>query len=173
VSAPPKAPPVALAAAISEDRQRSSIVSAGREIGGTRLLVDLVWYDHPRGVVDRLVALDAGHDPVALVLDPMSQAGTLLRPLADAGLMVVRAKAQDVAVAHGDFLDLVNDGGLAHLNQPPLTAAVRAAQQRRLSGAQAWERKLAVDQSPLEAATLAAWAFLGWEVQSEPGAWDT
>jgi hypothetical protein len=180
VSAPPKAPPVALAAAIShgctchsQARQHAAVVSAGREIGGTRLLVDLVWYDHPRGAVARLTELDAGHDPVALVIDPMSEAATLLRPLADAGVLVVPAKAQNVAVAHGDFLDLVNDGGLAHLNQPPLTAAVRAAQQRRLSGAQAWDRKVPVDQSPLEAATLAAWAFLGWEVQSEPGAWDT
>ena len=59
-------------------------------------------------------------------------------------------------MAHGEFLDLVNDGGLAHLDQPPLTAAVRAAQQRPLAGAQAWDRRRwQVDQSPLVAATLA------------------
>ena len=171
MSAPGKAPPVALAAAISEDRQRASIVSAGREIGGARLLVDLVWYDHPRGAVARLADLYTGHDPVAVVIDPMSQAGTLLRPLADAGVMVTLVKPQDVAVAHGSFLDLVNDRGLAHLDQPPLTAAVRAGQQRPLAGAQAWDRKVAVDQSPLTAATLATWAFLAWEVLSQPGTW--
>ena len=63
----------------------------------------------------------------------------------------------------------MNDGGLAHLDQPPLTAAVRAAQQRPLAGAQAWERKVAVDQSPLVAATVAVWAFLRWEELAAPG----
>ncbi len=161
---------VAFGCEISEDRKRCAIVAAGREAGGTRLLVDLVWYDHPRGAVARLAELEAKHDPVSIVVDGMSQAATLLRPLADAGVMVTAPKPRDVAVAHGEFLDLVNDGGLAHLDQPPLTAAVRAAQQRPLSGAQAWERKVPVDQAPLVAATLAVWAFLAWEVLSQPGA---
>jgi len=77
----------------------------------------------------------------------------------------------DVVVAHGDFLDLVNDGRLAHLGQPPLTAAVQAAQQRPLAGAQAWERRVVVDQSPLVAATLACWAFCRWEELATPGVW--
>ena len=37
---------------------------------------------------------------------------------------------------------------------------MRAAQQRPLAGAQAWDPKVAVDQGPLVAATLALWAFL-------------
>lgn len=164
-----KGPPVALAAAISEDRKHASIVAAGRETGGPRLLVDLVWYDHPRGVVKRLAELEAAHDAVAVALDPRSQAGTLLRPLADAGIVVTELSAADVAVAHGELLDLVGDGGLIHLNQPPLTAAVRAAQQRRLAGAAAWSRKPDVDQSPLEAATFAAWSLRRWEEVSAPG----
>ena len=161
--------PVALAAAISEDRKHASIVAAGRELGGTRLLVDLVWYDHRRGIVARLSELYAAHDPVSVALDPRSQAGTLVRPLADAGIVVTELSSADVAVAHGELLDLVGDGGLIHLNQPPLTAAVRAAQQRKLGGASAWERKVAVDQSPLEAATFAAWALRRWEEASAPG----
>ena len=162
---------VAFACEISEDRRHCAVVAAGREQGGTRVVVDLVWYEHPRGAVARLDELWVKHDPVAVVVDPRSQAATLLKPLAEAGVLVKEPGTADVAVAHGEFLDLVNDGRLAHLDQPPLTAAVRAAQQRPLAGAQAWERKVLVDQSPLVAATLACWAFLRWEELAAPGAW--
>ena len=162
---------VAFAVEISEDRRKAAVVASGREQDGTRVVVDLVWYDHPRGAVGRLVELSEKHDPVAVVVDPRSQAATLLRPLADAGVFVTEPATADVVVAHGEFLDLVNDGMLAHLEQPPLTSAVRAAQQRPLAGAQAWERRLVVDQSPLVAATLAVWAFLRWEELATPGVW--
>jgi hypothetical protein len=162
---------VAFAAEISEDRKHAAVVAAGREKDGPRVVVDLVWYDHPRGAAARLSELGEKHDPVAVVVDPRSQAGTLLRQLADAGVFVTEPGTADVAVAHGEFLDLVNDGRLAHLDQPPLTAAVRAAQQRPLAGAQAWERRIQVDQSPLVAATLAVWAFLRWEELAAPGVW--
>lgn len=162
---------VAFAAEISEDRKRCAIVAAGREVDGTRVLVDLVWYEHPRGAVDRLSELWARHDPVAVVVDPRSQAGTLLKPLAEAGILVTEPSTAEVVAAHGMFLDAVNDGTLAHLNQAPLTSAVRAGQQRALAGAAAWERRLAVDQSPLVAATLSVWAFTNWDRLSSPGAW--
>jgi hypothetical protein len=168
-----------LAVEISEDRKHAAIVAAGREKievdgeeqVGTRIVVDLVWYDHPRDAVAKLAALGVAHDPVATVVDPRSQAGTLLRPLAEAGVFVTEPSTADVAVAHGEFLDAVNDGRLAHLNQPPLTAAVQAAQQRPLAGAQAWERRVQVDQSPLVAATLAMWAFRRWEELATPSVW--
>jgi hypothetical protein len=108
---------------------------------------------------------------VAVVLNPKSQTGTLVKPLGEAGIVVVQMTAQDVAVAHGEFLDLVNDGRLAHLDQPPLTAAVRAAQQRPLAGAQAWDPKVETDQAPLVAATGACWAFCRWEERAQPSVW--
>jgi hypothetical protein len=111
------------------------------------------------------------HDPVAVALDPKSQAATLIKPLGLEGIMVLRLDTEDVAVAHGEFLDAVNDHVIMHLDQPPLTAAVRAAEQRRLAGAKAWERKVTTDQSPLEAATAAVWAFRRWEELAQPGAW--
>ena len=125
--------------------------------------------EHPRGAVARLVELTQDHDPVAVVVDGRSQSSTLPRALADAGIVVTQPSTADVAVAHGEFLDLVNGGGLAHLDQPFLTAAVRAAQQRPLAGAAAWERKVAVDQSPLVAATEAVWGYLRWEEMASPG----
>lgn len=160
---------VAFGAEISEDRKHAAIVAAGRSASG-KILVDLApFYGRPNGVVERLSELYLKHDPVLVVVDGRSQAGTLIRPLADAGILVTQPSTQDVAVAHGDFMDLVNDGGLEHLNQPPLTAAVRSAQQRPLAGAQAWERRVEVDQSPLVAATLACWAFRRWEELAQPG----
>ena len=162
---------IAFAVEISEDRKHAAVVAAGREKDGPRVVVDLVWYDHPRGAVAKLAELGGKHDPIATVVDPRSQAGTLIRPLAEAGVFVTEPGTADVAVAHGEFLDLVNDGRMAHLDQPPLTAAVRAAQQRPLAGAQAWERRIQVDQSPLVAATLACWAFLRWEELAAPGVW--
>jgi hypothetical protein len=162
---------VALGVAISEDRKHCAIVASGREKDGTRLVVDLVWYDHPRGAVARLAGLAEKHDPVDVAVYPKSQSGTLVKPLFEAGILVKELTAQDVAVAHGEFLDAVNDGRLAHLDQPPLTAAVRAGQQRPLAGAQAWDPKVAVDQGPLVAATLACWAFCRWEELAAPGAW--
>jgi len=162
---------VAFGCEISEDRKRCAIVAAGREKDGARVVVDLVFYDHPRSAVARLTQLWEKHNPVAIVVDGRSQAGTLLSSLAEAGLLAMQPSTIEVATAHGDFLDLVNDGGLAHLDQPPLTSAVRAAQQRPLSGAQAWERRIAVDQSPLVAATFAVWAFVNWERLSTPSVW--
>jgi hypothetical protein len=162
---------VAFACEISERRDRAAIVASGREKDGTRLVVDLVWYDHPRGAAARLGELAGKHDPVAVIIDPRSQAATLLRPLADAGVFVTEPATADVVVAHGEFLDLVNDGQMVHLDQAPLTAAVRAGQQRPLAGAQAWERRLDVDQAPLVAATLACWGFRRWEELAQPGAW--
>jgi hypothetical protein len=163
---------IAFGAAISEDRKHGSIVAAGRSRPG-RVLVDLTpFYDHPRGLVARMEKLYAKHDPVAVVVNPKSQSATLPKQLADAGIIVVRATAEDVAVAHGEFLDLVNDGGLEHLDQKPLTDAVRAAQERPLAGAKAWATAtVPVDQSPLVAATLACWGFLRWEELAQPGVW--
>lgn len=161
----------ALACEISERRDKAAIVAAAREADGTRLVVDLVWYDHPRSAVARIAKLVIDHDPVTVVIDPRSQAATLLRPLGEAGVAVTEPSTADVVVAHGEFLDLVGEQALVHLDQPPLTNAVRAGQQRPLAGAQAWERRVTVDQSPLVAATLACWGFRRWEELAQPGAW--
>jgi hypothetical protein len=163
---------VAFGCEISEDRKHAAIVAAGRDIQTGKILIDLSpFYDHPRSVAARMAKLVIDHDPVCVVVDGRSQSATLLLPFAEAGILVTQPSTVDVATAHGEFLDLVNDTALVHLDQPPLTAAVRAAQQRPLAGAQAWERRVAVDQSPLVAATLACWGFRRWEELAQPGAW--
>lgn len=161
---------LALGAAISEDRQRASVVAAKRGTSG-KVLVDLRFYDSPHLVVAWLSGAYAFSESiVALAVNPKSQSGTLIEPLRAAGIIAVEPTAEEVAVAHGEFLDLV-PSGLEHLDQKPLTDAVRAGQQRPLSGAKAWDPRVAVDQGPLVAATLAAWQLARHEELSSPGAW--
>lgn len=62
---------IAFGCAISEDRKHGSIVAAGREKGGARIVVDLApFYDHPRLLVARMEVLYEKHDPVAVVVNP-------------------------------------------------------------------------------------------------------
>ena len=162
--------PVAFACEISHlQRKTAAVVACGRHESG-KLLVDLSpYYGERRNAVAELAALYAKHDPVAVVIDPRSNAGTLLKPLRDAGVWVTEPGPQDVAVAHGEFLDLVADKQVIHLSQPPLSAAVKAAMQRNLAGAKALERAVeTVDQAPLVAAELACWGFRRWEELSQP-----
>jgi hypothetical protein len=161
---------VAYAAEISEDRRHGAIASAWRRPAG-RVVAEIVFYDHPAALVLHMSGLYGERDPVAVVVDGKSQSGTLLKPLNRAGILVTRPSTEDVAVAHGEFMDLINDGELEHLDQEPLTKAARAAMERPLAGAQALERRVAVDQSPLVAAELAVWAFRRWEEVSDPGVW--
>jgi hypothetical protein len=118
----------------------------------------------------RMGELYAKHDPVDVVINPKSQTGTLVMRLLEQGIIAHEMTAQDVAVAHGEFLDLIDGAGLEHLPQKPLTNAVRAALERPLAGAKAWEPTVAIDQGPVIAATGAVWGFLRWEEVSAPSA---
>ncbi len=143
------------------------MAKAWRE-GPGRMAVKVVWHGPPPVAPTVMDALYVADDPVGVALDPRSQSATLDRQLADLGIVVRRLGAEDVAVAHGEFLDLAATGHLKHFNQPELTAAVRGAQQRSLAGARALERRVPSDQSPLTASEFAVWGFLRWEEVSSP-----
>lgn len=162
----------ALSAAISEDREHASVAVARKSAASGKTVVDIRFYDSPRLVVAWLSGAYAFSEPVVLVVNPKSQSATLVEPLKTAGIIAREATAEDVAVAHGEFLDAIGGGELEHLGQAELTDAVRAAQQRPLAGAKAWDPRLAVDQGPLVAATLAVWGFRRYEELSSPGAWN-
>lgn len=155
---------------ISEDRSRCAVAKAWREAPG-RLAVKVVWHGPPHAAPAVMDALYVSDDPVDVAMDPKSQSATLCSQLAEAGIVVKRLDAEDVAVAHGEFMDLVATGGLRHFSQPELTAAVRGAQQRPLAGAQALQRRVVTDQSPLASSEFAVWAFSRWEEVSAPGVW--
>lgn len=153
---------------ISEDRSRCAVSKVWRITPG-RLAVKVVWHGLTVAAPDVLDALYVADEPVSVALDPKSQSATLCAQLAERGIVAVRLGPEDVAVAHGNFLDLLATGGLKHFSQPSLTAAVRGAQQRPLAGAGALERRVPVDQSPLTSAEFGVWAFQRWEEVSSPG----
>jgi hypothetical protein len=163
---------VAFGVHIADGRKRATIAAAGRDSVTGKILVDVgPFWDHPRSLMVRLTKLVIDHDPVTVAVNPKSESATLLKPALEAGIALTLMSVEDVVVAHGEFLDLVEATGLVHLDQPPLTAAVRAGQQRPLAGAQAWDPKVPVDQSPLMAATWACWGFRRWEELASPGVW--
>lgn len=162
----------AFAAEISGDRSRCAVAAAWREDGPAgRVVAEIAWLGHPALAPAQIARMNAEHHPVAVVIDGRSPSATLLAPLEAAGVTVTQPATQDVAIATGEFMDLVRDGGLAHLDQPELTAAVRGAQQRPLAGGQAWERRVVTDQSPLTAATFAVWGLLHAAPKPFFGAW--
>jgi hypothetical protein len=96
--------------------------------------------------------------PVAVVVDGVGPAGSLIPDLLAANVRVVQTGARDFAGACVRFYDAVGAGNLQHRRQPVLTAAVAAARTRRLGDSWAWARSSAVeDISPLVAASLAFW----------------
>ena len=160
---------VTFGAEISEDRSLCAVAKAWREANG-RIAVKVVWRGAPVLAPDVMDALYMSDDPVDTAVDPRSQSATLCAKLAERGVPVRRLGPEDVAVAHGEFMDLVASGRLKHFEQPELTAAVRGAQARPLAGAQALERRrVGVDQSPFTASEFAVWALQRWEETSSPG----
>jgi hypothetical protein len=149
-----------MAIEISEDRQHTSIVTAGRLRDGL-VLVDLAAYLDGTDPVAAVQRLQKELELMAVVVDPHSHAATTIRPLEAADLTITRPTSGDIAEAHGLFLDALAAGRIRHLGQPELTAAMRHLEQRRLGGASAPERRGAVtDVSPAVAAELAVWGLL-------------
>lgn len=161
---------VAFGAEISEDRSSCAVAKAWREADG-RVAVKVVWRGVPVVAPEVLDALYMSEEPVEVTLDPRSQSATLCAALAEKGIIAKRLGAEDVAVAHGEFTDLVGGKRLRHFGQPELSAAVRGAGERNLAGARALDRRVGVDQSPLTASEFAVFGLLRWEEVSRPGVW--
>jgi hypothetical protein len=150
---------VAVALEISEDRQHTSVVAAGR-LEGDLVLVDLVRYVVGTDAVPAVLEVRSERTVLVVVVDPHSHAATAIAPLEAAGVAVTRPSSADLVVAHGGFLDLLAAGGVRHQGQAELTTAVRHLEQRRLGGATAPERRGApVDVAPAVAAELAVWGL--------------
>jgi hypothetical protein len=167
---------VCLGVEVTADRARTVVVAATLAVAARadiRMLPPVDGTGTAPAEIARMCA-ELGDAVEWVAADPRSNAAPLIEPLRRiAGVRVKTPSAEDVAIAHGRFIDLLNAGKLRHHNQPDLTAAVRFATPRRLSGASAIQRYGGpVDPAPAVAAELAVWA-LGdiSEVQHEPGAW--
>jgi hypothetical protein len=141
------------------DQYFGSIAVAGRRPDGA-MHVEIIEH-HPRTawMVPRLAELLGRWHSCALVIDAASDAGSLIAPLEEAGIEVVKPTAREMAQACGQLYDAVTDAkDLRHLGQPELASALAGAKRRPLGDAWAWARKgVSVDISPLVAVTLAAW----------------
>jgi hypothetical protein len=117
--------------------------------------------DRRRGTgwaVQAATRLDREHGPTKWVVDPRTDAGSLITDLEDAGLDVEQIRARDAAQAFGMIYDGWRDNDLAYLDDPDLRRAVAGADMRKLAEGFAWDRVNAtVDLSPLVAVTLAYW----------------
>ncbi len=165
--------PVAFGLAVHPEARNASIaVSGGR--GDGHVFVELVEYRPGTSwVKDRLVELDKQWDPCAIVVDAGSPAGSLIPELKNEGLRIVEPRAREVAQSCAQLYDAVTDSKtLRHLgdvaSQKPVRAALAAAQKYPLGDSWRWDRRLPVDQSPLEAVTLAAWGYRTFGMELGP-----
>lgn len=160
----------ALGVEVSEDRLHTSIGMASRRAGEQAVVVELLAYlDGTQAGVAEVLRYADELSALAVVIDPRSQAATLIRPLEDAKVKrLTLPSTSDVVVAHGQFIDDLAAGRLRHVAHPRLTEAARAGEQRRLAGAQTWERRVAVDVSPLTAVTLALWGLASAKAPPAP-----
>lgn len=175
--------PVALAFEVSVDRRWAQIAaSAPSSQGGKH--VELV--ENRRGtgwVIDRLIQMRDGYtasDGVrvpplhlsAIVCNPAGPAGSLLKeaeaknlvvglPLKEATTGEVKLRAltgRDVAQSCGAAFDEITERKWRHLDQPALNMAVSNASKRAVGDVWVFDRKGAIDISPLTCVSLAAWA---------------
>lgn len=104
-----------------------------------------------------LETLAAKLKPVAIVLDGGGAAAVLIPELRERKVRTIQATARQYGQSCGAFFDLAMQGGLAHIGQDELEAAVEAARRSPMGDSLwKWSRKDSLsDISPLCAATLA------------------
>lgn len=165
---------VVFAVDVSQDRAHASIGVASVRPDG-RVHVELV--DRRGGtawVVPALVRLKKARDPLLVaVASSGAPAGSLIDDLVKAKITAPADKdnphrghlavlrTNDIVEACGQMADAMTQGLLAHVEQPPLTAAVNGARTRRVGDAWTLDRtKSLADVSPFVAVTIARWALL-------------
>jgi hypothetical protein len=149
---------------VSPDRSVSSIaVSDGAVFELADRRAGTEW------VVSRCVQLWDQYRPVAVVVDAVGPASTLVPDLEAAGIRVEVTSHRQMAAACGRLYDAIVNRQVCHTDQADMNAAVAAAATRKLGDAWAWSRSASsVDISPLVAATLALWGATTLEREAEP-----
>jgi phage terminase large subunit-like protein len=152
--------PVVFALDAPPERTSAVIAVAGHRDDG-RVQVELADYGAGLGwVVDAAVELQEANLAPAWLLDPAGPAASLLPALREAGIEPVLPTLREMAQAAGAFYDdaTAEDGDrLAHLGDPLLQAALKAARKRDVGdGGWTWARRGAAGNiAPLVAVTLA------------------
>ena len=171
---------VAFGVVVSADRSRTAIAVVGPLADG-RMQAAIVNYDGgTHWVVDRMEQLQKKWKPVAWALQDKGPTGTVLaaarqrtsppnaqpvfaepedREKPRRGELAV-PWAADVAVAYGMFVDAVTERRVVHLGDTALDTAVVGAAVRALGSGTTWDYRSSVDVAPLQAVTLAHWAYV-------------
>lgn len=143
---------------VRPDRGMASIGAAYQDEAGV-LIAEVI--AHAQGVgwaVPRLVDLKSRYETCAVAVDKGGPAGSLIPELERAGIEVLVLGSGEVAQAYGQFVDGVAERTIVHLDQEPLTDAVRGATTRPLGERVTWDRRGEADICPLVAVTNAAFA---------------
>ena len=147
--------PVVFGVDASPDRKWASIcVAANRavaEVNTSRSSTDrsgVPW------LVNRIAELKKAWSDSAVVIDPVSPAGSIIVELEALGIEVTKATTQAVVASCGAFLDAdetrVKDAALSpeRTTKPAMAAAVFAARKRDVGSAWAWAAKTLIRTSP-------------------------
>lgn len=145
-----------LALDVTPTRSMASLAAAGLRDDGVPHVEVIGNRPGTSWVLDWFGAEDRVNRYGRIVIDPVSAAGSLVGDLRALGLHVDEVSTRQFVGACGKFYDLATTGGLRHIGQVPMNAAVAGAKRRPLGDAWAWHRRdTSVDVSPLVAATLA------------------
>lgn len=148
----------ALGVAVSIDGAFSAIVAAGSDEDGAVWVKPLRHGPGTSWVVEAAADLQHAHEAV-VVIDGKGPGAVLVTALESERVRLLIAGTGEVLDACAQFETLVRDRLLFREPAPELDAAVQVAVKRTVGDRWAWGRRKATgDISPLEAATLAAWA---------------
>lgn len=147
--------PTALGVYITGDRSTAFIAAVGQRTDGL-VHVEILRAVAPHQAVAVLKEMqEKRRAPV--VIDPGSHAGSLIQPLEEAGIEVLRITLQEISSACGTLYDLIVEKNLRHIGQAPLDEAVETVEKRVTTrDAWAWKGPLS---SPLMAVTFALHGF--------------
>lgn len=165
----------AFAVDVKPDRTAAAIGAVYGDEDG-HLVAEVIAHRQGVGwVVPRLVELAQKYDPVAIALDTVGPASSLIPDLErtverlngeslelEVRVDLLSLSTGDVAQAYGQFHEAVTDSkALRHLDQEPLNDAVREAVTRPLGDRVTWDRRSTeADITPLVAVTNALHAHI-------------
>ncbi|MFE6404776.1 phage terminase large subunit family protein [Streptomyces alboflavus] len=137
---------VAFAAEVAADRSGGVIAACGHLDDGRQAVEIVQTGDGIGWMAPRLRELSERHRPAAVVIDPSSPAGPVHRALSDH--MAARGRwlplapfgTDELVDAHGEFLDALTTGTLAHRSSSVLDAAVRVTGARTVREQVVWSR---------------------------------
>jgi hypothetical protein len=146
----------AIGAAVSWDRQHSSLGAAG--LVGEQLVVGAVERREGAGwIVPELARIQGEHDCL-VVVDGKGPTADLIPAMEAAGIDVTIMTTANILDASASLYDRVQAQTVSHPGHPDLDQAVAVAAKRPVGDRWTWARKTSAgDISMLEAVTLAGW----------------